>query len=238
MPRRPRTGTGQHVFHVLNRAIQGLVLFQTPSDYRAFLRIFRDAAEREPMRLLAFAIMPNHWHLVVWPTDDRALSAFMKRLSAMHAQYWRRGHESVGRGAVYQGRYKAIAVQDDHHLWQVIRYVERNALRGKLVAAAEDWEWCSAWPAAGRDRPALTPWIQPRPVHWLQVLNQPEPPAALERLRAAVRLGVHFGSTSWREQVTRQVSWQEGRRGRSRAVADSGPDWEGPAADKAGPTDL
>ncbi len=238
MPRRLRDGTGQHVFHVLNRAIEGLVLFHTPSDYRGFLRIFCDTTTLEPMRLLAFCVMPTHWHLVLWPPDDTALSSFMKRLSATHAQYWRRGRESIGRGAVYQGRYKAIAVQDDQHLWQVVRYVERNALRAKLVAAAEDWEWCSAWRAGGRDRPALTPWIEPRPADWLEVLNQPEPPAMLSRVREAVRRGAHFGSASWRQQVCRQVRWREGRRGRSQAAAGAGQDGDDPAGGRPGPTNL
>ena len=89
MPRRSRISTGQFIFHVLNRAVQGVTLFERPADYELFLGILEQAVRRFQVRLLAFAIMPNHWHLVLWPRDDDSLSAFMKWLTATHAMQWR-----------------------------------------------------------------------------------------------------------------------------------------------------
>ena len=88
------------------------------------------------MRLLAWCLMPNHWHLVLWPRADGDLGRFVRRLTQRHTQAWHRRHGTRGQGHLYQGRYKAFLVQDDAHLLTVCRYVERNPLRAGLVAAA------------------------------------------------------------------------------------------------------
>ncbi len=217
MPRRPRRASGQIVFHVLNRAVQGLVPFEQSSDYEHFLRLLRDTSREIPMRLLAYTLMPNHWHLVLWPGDDNGLSRFMMRLTATHAQQWRTGKGSVGRGAVYQGRFKAIAVQNDFHFLRVCRYVERNPLRARLAASAEDWPWSSASRSrAEAGRPELAPWPVPRPDDWPEQLNVPEPSQALSQIRDAIRLGRHFGSVEWRSRTARALKWRSGGRGPGR----------------------
>ena len=232
MPRRPRQGCGQLIFHVMNRAVQNLVLFECQSDYGGFIQIFLDTMARIPMRVLAYALMPNHWHLVLWPLHDGDLPAFMKWLTATHAQALRRANGSSGRGAVYQGRYKAIAVQSDRHLVQLCRYVERNPLRGKLVAHAEDWQWTSAAPEASRQgHPELARWPIPRPDNWLDLLNTPEPVDTLKRIRTAIRYGRHFGTLEWRIHTAERLAWREGYRGRGRT-------WETRPAEAGAELDL
>lgn len=188
---------------MLNRAVQNLILFEDAVDYGAFIRILRETAARIPMRLLAYAVMPNHWHLVLWPPSDDCLSPFMKWLTATHAQQWRNSRRSQGRGAVYQGRFKAIAVQHDGHFLRLCRYVERNPDRARLVARAEDWPWSSAsLTTGGADRPALAQWPIARPLDWHDQLNAPEPTRVLDDIRTAVRLGRHYGTPSWRLRTT------------------------------------
>ncbi len=70
MPRRPRVAPGGFVYHVLNRAVARLPLFEKDADYEAFERVLAEAMERQPTRLLSYCILPNHWHLVLWPRDD------------------------------------------------------------------------------------------------------------------------------------------------------------------------
>ena len=167
MPRRSRVSTGQFVFHILNRAVQGVTLFEAPVDYQLFVDLLAEAVRRFPIRVLAFAIMPNHWHIVLWPRNDSSLSPFMKWLTGTHAMKWRATRGSQGRGAVYQGRFKAIAVQHDAHFLRLCRYVERNPVRARLVGRAEDWRWSSAAPTRpGTRRPVLSPWPVPRPADW------------------------------------------------------------------------
>jgi putative transposase len=225
MPRRSRVSTGQIVFHVLNRAIQGVTLFEHPADYEAFFVILGEALRRFPIRLLAYCVMPNHWHLVVWPRDDSSLSPFMKWLTAAHARRWRDARGTRGRGAVYQGRFKAIAVQHDAHFLRLCRYVERNAVRARLVARAGGWRWSSASPAAFRDnRPVLAQWPVNRPDNWVDLLDTPEPTGLLRQIRTAVRAGLHFGSAAWRMHTAETLRWRNGLRQPGRPVACD-PEW-------------
>lgn len=82
-------------------------------DYAAFERILAETQARIPMRILAWCLMPNHWHLVLWPQFDGALSQFMRLATLTHTHRWHAHRASTGTGHLYQGRYKAFAVQDD-----------------------------------------------------------------------------------------------------------------------------
>ena len=115
-------------------------IFDKTEDYEAFERILAEAARRTKMRLLAYCVMPNHWHLVLWPREDGDLSTFVGWLTLTHTQRWHAHRNSVGSGHVYQGRFKSFLVESDEHLWTVCRYAERNAMRAGLCVRAEEWQ--------------------------------------------------------------------------------------------------
>ena len=129
MPRRARSIQGGCVYHVLNRSNGRQPIFRKDEDYEAFERVLEQAHAREPLRILAYCLMPNHWHLVVWPKAgrDRQVSEFLRWLTVTHAQRWHAHYHSSGTGHLYQGRFKSFPVQSDAHLYTVLRYVERNA---------------------------------------------------------------------------------------------------------------
>ena len=91
------------------------------------------------MRILACCLMPNHWHLVLYPRADGDLSQFLRRLTLTHTQRYHARTRTVGYGHVYQGRYKSLLVESDLHFLSLVRYVERNAKRAGLVKKAEVW---------------------------------------------------------------------------------------------------
>ena len=99
----------------------GAPLFQEPGDYQAFLRVLAGAQHEHPLRLLAYGVLPNHWHLVLWPERDRQLSRFVGWLTLTHTQRWHAYRGSVGSGHVYQGRFQSFPVAADDHLWTVCR---------------------------------------------------------------------------------------------------------------------
>jgi len=86
MGRALRVTPGDTVYHVLNRANGRQALFDDGGDYAAFERVLAEAQQRVPMRLLAYCLMPNHWHLVLWPLRDGDLSRFMAWLTLTHTQ--------------------------------------------------------------------------------------------------------------------------------------------------------
>src|SRR5262249_53973057 len=145
MPRRARNAPGGLVYHVLNRAVARLPLFQKDGDYAAFERVLAKALHEHPMRLLAYCLMPNHCHLVLWPQQDGELTAFLRRVTHTHSMRWHAHYHTGGTGHIYQGRFKSFPVETDDHCYAVLRYVERNALRANLVKRAEDWRWGSLW---------------------------------------------------------------------------------------------
>ncbi len=101
MPRTARVAPGGIVYHVLNRGNEGRKLFESEGDYLAFLRVLRETADEVPVRILAWCLMPNHWHLLLWPRADGQLGRFMQRLTTTHVRRWRLFRHSVGHGHLY-----------------------------------------------------------------------------------------------------------------------------------------
>jgi len=205
MPYRKRVGTAGVVFHVLNRGVRKLRLFDRPQDDRAFLKVFREAQERIPNRCLAYCLMPNHFHLVLWPKTDTELSAFMAWLTATHSMRWHARRRTAGTGHVYQGRFKAFPVSTDTHFLRLCRYVERNAQRAGLVTRAEDWPWCSlAQRARGLSAISLADWPVARPSDWTDLV-QLDVVEETQDLRQALHRSLPYGPEEWRVRVASQL---------------------------------
>ena len=143
MPRRARSLLSECYVHVINRSAHKVPLFERSKDYRDFLRILREGLERHPVRLVAYCLMSNHWHLVVAPVGSTVLSSLMHWVTTTHAVRLRKRRSACRPGPVYQGRFKSHPVEGLGQLLHVIRSVERNALADSLVARAEDWPWGS-----------------------------------------------------------------------------------------------
>ena len=143
MSRRAQSSQRASYFHVINRSVRRLVLFTQPADYRAFLSILSDGLAQHPARLVAFSLMPNHWHLVMGQTDTKTLSRCLHWVTSTHAIRLNRDWESGDEGAVYQGRFTSMEIPAVGDLVRVCRSVERNALQAGLVRRAQDWPWSS-----------------------------------------------------------------------------------------------
>jgi putative transposase len=205
VPYRKRVGTGGVVFHVLNRGVRRLQLFDHSSDYRAFLGLVCEAQERIPIRCLAYCLMPNHFHLVLWPSADNELRDFMAWLTTTHSKRWHAARGTTGTGHVYQGRYKAFPVSTDTHFLGVCRYVERNALRAGLVQRAEDWPWGSLAQRMRRTATvSLAEWPVPRPRNWIEIV-QLDVVAETQALQLAVCRSAPYGPDDWRVQIASQL---------------------------------
>jgi putative transposase len=194
-------------------------LFEKVADYQAFESILRQTHEQQPMRICAYSLMPNHWHLLLWPADDGALASFMQRLTITHVRRWQQHRGYAGLGHVYQGRYKSFPVESDEHFWSVARYVERNALRAQLVVRAEEWQWSSLWchcRGIAEDRSLLAAWPTERPLDWVERVNQSDDPRELESLRLSVRRGRPFGQPQWQKEIAKRLGLEAAYRPRGR----------------------
>jgi putative transposase len=216
MPRRPRVATGGYAYHVLNRAVGRCKIFRKNDDYLAFERVLEEVHERLPTRILSYCLMPNHWHLVLWPAADGELSQFLRLLTVTHTQRWHAHYHSAGSGPLYQGRFKSFPIQQDEHLLKACRYVERNALAAGLAPRAEAWPWGSAckrkrrpaWLLAGAD------WPLRRPGHWRQLLDTPLNPREAKQIETSVERGRPLGDDNWVQQTARRLSLESTLRDR------------------------
>jgi putative transposase len=190
MARQRRVTLANHVYHVMNRGTKHAILFENATDYLEFERTLESARARFPMRILAYCAMPTHFHLLLWPRDDGDVSRFVKWLTATHALRWNESHGCVGRGAVYQSRFRCVWVATDEQLFRTWRYIERNALSADLVSRAEDWRWCSLWRRLrGPDPHPLCDGPVRLPSDWVEALNVPPGGAPQSQLGSDPRTG-------------------------------------------------
>lgn len=130
---------------------------------------------KRAMRILAYGVMPNHWHLVLWPSAPSELSQFLHYLTTSHAARFRYLSGTAGLGHVYQGRFHSTVVADDLRYIQTLRYVEANPVRAGFVRRAEDWPWTSLSERLGpRRRIVEGPVRLPSPLVWADAVNARE----------------------------------------------------------------
>jgi putative transposase len=191
-------------------------MFFNDQDYRAFEQILQHALEQRPTRLLSYAVMPNHWHLVLWAIGNE-VPTFMHRLTRSHAVEWHRSQGTAGTGHVYQERYRAIPVQTDTHLLTLLRYVERNPLRAGLVERAEQWRWGSLWRRCHVSQDGLlSAWPVAPPANWVELVNSPQTQEEVEAVQKAVKENRPLGETKWSEAAAMQVRLERRPIGRPR----------------------
>jgi putative transposase len=212
MPRRRRDSTAGLIFHVLNRGAKKSLLFETAADYAAFERVLSAAVGRFDVALFAYCLMRNHWHLLISPKSDGALSRCMHWLTTTHVRRWQAARGIEGEGAVYQGRFKAIPIGCDHHFLWVCRYVERNPVRANLVQMAQEWRWSSLYRRNTSDAGWLVEWPVARPADWATHVNQPQTEAELEAFRHRVARDKPFGEESWGEHLLEEMGRSPSRR--------------------------
>lgn len=158
--------------HVVNRGNDRRQLFADAGDYDDFLEMLDSCLERRPVPVLAYALMPNHWHLLLRPGSSSELSQLLHSLTARHAARFRHASGTVGGGHVYQARFSSTVVRDAVQYLRTVRYVETNPLRAKLVGRAEDWKWTSLFERVQEPRRLTAgPVALPPPAEWLSFLN-------------------------------------------------------------------
>jgi len=204
MPRNQRTDVGGVVYHIINRANARMRIFDADKDYRLFETTLTEAKEQTNMRILAYCIMPNHWHLVLYPKKDGDLQKFMGWFTLTQTRRWHVAHKSIGSGHLYQGRYKSFPVQSNEYFIQLCKYVERNPLRAKLVKRAENWKWSSLWRRQNgtkEQQKLLSKWPTGIPDDYLSYVNEPEKDDELEELRYSVHRGKPYGREQWTNRI-------------------------------------
>lgn len=206
MPRPPRADEAGAIYHALNRGNARQQIFHKDKDYEAFERVVAEGLEKYEVDLIAYQWMDNHWHMVLSPHENGAMSAFLYWVTMTHTQRYHAHYHTTGYGHVYQGRYKSFPVQDDGHFHVVCRYVERNALTANLVRQAEDWRWGSLWNwCGGKSLIKLASWPVARLPGWIARVNQALTEKEQEAVARSIQRNCPLGDADWTQDTARRL---------------------------------
>jgi len=212
MPRIKRINVGGYVYHVLNRANARVQIFDNKKDYILFENILEEAIKKFDIKILAYCIMPNHWHLVLYPENEGDLSMFMGWVTNTHTRRWHTEKGTVGQGHLYQGRYKSFICQDDNHFLTLVKYVEQNALKAKIVKKAEDWRWSSVWRRENgtiKQKELLSAWPVSKPKDYLFWVNQILPLETEEIIEKSIIKSNPFGKDNWVDNTVNKFGLEQ-----------------------------
>jgi putative transposase len=135
MPRHARLDAPGTLHHVMGRGIEGTKIFRTGFDRNDFLKRLADLSREKYFGVYAWALMSNHFHLLV-KTKERPLSEGMRKLLTGYVINFNRRHKRVGH--LFQNRYKSIVCEEDPYLLELTRYIHLNPLRKKKVPGIEE----------------------------------------------------------------------------------------------------
>ena len=172
-----RIAPGEH-YHIFNRAVNKQVIFHNTGDYIRFLFLilhFQSAIkvshlnrevkefaeslgqhrvltiEKRMVELVAFCIMPNHFHLIVKELEESGIASYMQRVLNAYGKYYNTKYEKSGH--VFQGPYRAVHISDDRQLLHLSAYIHRNPREiSKWFRKEEQYTWSSYQDFIGENR--------------------------------------------------------------------------------------
>jgi putative transposase len=220
MPRLARVIAHKLPHHVIQRGVRSLNIVSSDEDREAYLTMLAQFAARYDLAIWAWCLMTNHVHLVVVPERQDSLA---RGIGEAHRRYTRRINFRDGvRGHLFQERFHSFPIQQDRHLLAVVRYVERNPVRAKIVDRAEDYPWSSArhHVRGSPDRLVTSSPTRGLVADWRQFLRGDEDSIEMVTIERHSRTGRPWGMEAWvrklekrmgRPLMPRKGGWPKGR---------------------------
>jgi REP element-mobilizing transposase RayT len=141
MPRKPRVQTEGSIYHVLARGNNKEPIFKEEADYYFFLKSLLFRKQRYEFKILSYALLPNHFHLLIKTSEKASLSTIMKSFLTSYSMYVNRKHHRVGH--LFQNRFKSFICLKDTYLISLISYIHQNPKRAGLVDDCSNYQFCS-----------------------------------------------------------------------------------------------
>lgn len=162
-------------YHIFNRGVAKMDIFKDDHDKQSFLLRMKEnlfpemvpISVRKPspggylrkllpsgtFTLLAYCLMPNHFHFLVRQNTNMPISKFMLKVCGSYAKYFNLRHERVG--SLFQDQYKAVRIENDAQLLWLSAYVHNNPKVSGLCNNLIDYPWSSYLDYVGSNRGAL-----------------------------------------------------------------------------------
>jgi putative transposase len=214
MPRIARGLEDDQIYHILNRGNGRNEVFHKNGDFKAFIELLRESKNRYSVDILAYCVMPNHFHFLLRPRYATHLSAMMQWLMTSHVRGYHTHYGSCGH--IWGGRYKSFIVQENRYLLTIIRYIESNPVRAGLVRSASEWNWSSFRERIGECKPIIAEAPIELPEDWSQFVNTPLTKSEIERLRVSIQRQSPFGEPAWTANICKKHGLDSTIRARGR----------------------
>ncbi len=153
MARKPRIHYPGAFYHVMLRGNGGQDIFSSSEDRNRFYLLLQEGIERYRHRIHAFCLMTNHVHLLI-EVGTIPLSQIMQNLSFRYTRYVNARNNRIGH--LFQGRYKALLIDGESYLLELVRYIHCNPVRVGLTASPDTYQWSSHKSYLGRNS---IPWL-------------------------------------------------------------------------------
>ena len=219
MGRPPRNSQGGTIYHVIGRGLKPKPIFRSMEDYREFDVTLAQAVDRFDARLLAYCVLPKHWHLVLIPRKDGDLSKLMAWLTTTHSARWHTKPRRAGTGGLYERRFRSFPVQDTKKLFDIIQFVESHPLRSGMVALPNDWPWSSV-SRRGNESATSGPMLSippvPLPLDWTEQLSLEMSTATLDQIKHCIQRSCPYGDAGWVQKTAAKLSLESTLRPRGR----------------------
>lgn len=128
-------------YHVYSRGSEKRIIFLDKADKKRFLERLEEYKDLHYVKIIAYCLMPNHYHLLIQQNSDEPISKFISRLNLAYAMYFNKRYERVG--PLFQGRFKAKHVGTDEYLLHLSRYIHLNPLTHLDERGLKNYHWSS-----------------------------------------------------------------------------------------------
>lgn len=203
MPRVARGETAGGIYHIINRGNMRMQVFDDKEDYDYFLSLLKTAKKKFSVEIHAYCLMPNHFHLLLVPKEEKSLSRFMQWVMTSHVRYYHKKNGTSGH--VWQGRFKSFIVERESYYRTLIRYIEANAKRAKRVKRAEAWLYGSLNERIEKSRELLDEPYMELDEDWTAYVDEPIRKNELEKIRNSVNRQAPLGEAEWQMHTAAEL---------------------------------
>lgn len=156
MARQARILVNEGVYHITSRGHNRYRLFHSPGDYKAYKKEIKNYKTKFNFDVFHYCLMPNHTHILLKVAIGNELPRIMQGINQSYAKYYKRTYKLIGN--LFQGRYKAMLIDNDEYLLECGRYIERNPLRAEIVTDLSEYYFSSYnYYTKGRADDLITP---------------------------------------------------------------------------------
>ena len=215
MPRIARGLADNQIYHIINRGNRREAVFHDSYDYDKFLKLLLESKEKYSIKIYAYCLMPNHFHLVIYTKYADSLSQAMHWISSSYVRYYNKRYNISGH--LWQGRYKSFIVQEDTYLLVLLKYVEANPKRARIVKDCVLYKYSSAKSRVYSvndcilDEPSIL-----LPNNWYEYINSDEKKVDIESIRNSIGRQSPLGDENWRYEMSKKYGLESTLKARGR----------------------